>query len=416
MTSEAQLYVWIFLPGQGEPVVCGRFRHRTAPGGGQVGSFVYGRSYLARANALPLDPIALPLAEREFTTTHLSGWFPVLLDAGPDEWGRRLIERLHGPQDTLGYLLRARGQSVGALAFSPAPDVLPADHREPPRIGQLEHLLQLHRAVEDGASIADEDRELLLQGTSAGGARPKTTVEDGGRLWLAKFPSTRDRPDEVPVPIMEAALLDLAAACDIRVPRHRVVDVAEAPVLLVERFDRVRVGKGLYARLRYASARTVLWSRPDVQAYSYMGSYSNLARQMRVWERAPSEHLRELYRRIAFNCLVGNTDDHDCNTGFVAGDDDFFALSPAFDLTSRRATPRMFLAMGFGVEGAVVSMDNLLSESQLFGYGRDEAGELVRSMWKGIRRRLVPALVRHGCAEGSAAQALTDMPGQRLLG
>ena len=64
MTSEAQLYVWIFLPGEGEPVVCGRFTHRTGPGGGQVGSFVYGRSYLARANALPIDPIALPLADR----------------------------------------------------------------------------------------------------------------------------------------------------------------------------------------------------------------------------------------------------------------------------------------------------------------------------------------------------------------
>ncbi len=415
MTSESQVYVWIFLPGQTEPVVCGRFTHRSTPGGGHVGTFVYGKSYLARPNAVALDPVALPLIEREFSTTHLSGWFPVLLDAGPDEWGRRLIDRLHGPQDAMGYLLRARGQNVGALAFSAAPDVLPADHHEPPGIGQLEHLLQLHRAIEEGAAIADEDRELLLQGTSAGGARPKTTVEDGGRLWLAKFPSSRDNPDEPPVPMMEAALLGLARACDIRVPRHRVVHVGSSPVLLVERFDRTRAGKGRYARRRYASARTLLWSRPDVQSYSYMGSYTNLARQMRVWERAPSAHLLELYRRIAFNCLVGNTDDHDCNTGFVTDDDDFFALSPAFDLTARPATPRMFLAMGFGVEGAVVSLDNLLSESHLFGYSREQAHALVRSQWKTIKKKLVQELVRHGCGEALAVKALQALPGRFLV-
>jgi serine/threonine-protein kinase HipA len=135
-----------------------------------------------------------------------------------------------------------------------------------------------------------------------------------------------------------------------------------------------------------------------------------------VWERAPSEHLRELYRRIAFNCLVGNTDDHDCNTGLVANNDGFFELSPAFDLTARPATARMFLAMGFGLEGALVSLDNLLSESQVFGHGRHEAEELVREMWKNIKRRLVPALVRHGCDEALGVKALRNLPGHRLLG
>lgn len=410
MTSDAtSLFVWIHLPGQAEPVVCGRFTHRRA-GGREVGEFVYGRSYLARAEAVPLDPVVLPLQERVFLTSHLGGWFSALLDSGPDDWGRRLIEQMHGSQDTIGYLLHARGQNVGALAFSPAPDAPPPAAPATLGVEALERLLDVHRTVEQGEAVASEFRDLLLQGTSAGGARPKTTVEHEGRLWLAKFPSSRDRPEEPPVPLMEAALLTLAGRCDIRVPPHRVLDVAGAPVLLVERFDREPLPGGGQARWRYASARTLLWSRPEVQQYSFMGSYTNLARQMRVWERAPLKSIRELYRRIAFNCLVGNTDDHDRNTGFVAGPDGFFRLAPAFDLTTRPRTPRMYLALAFGSQGAEVSLANLLSEPGSFGYERDEAQEMILAQWRTIRASFVDELVGLGCPLRLAARAFEALP------
>ncbi|HUG26421.1 type II toxin-antitoxin system HipA family toxin [Piscinibacter sp.] len=415
MSSEAQVYVWIYLPGTTEPVVAGRFSHVRTAGGG-VGSFVYGKSYLGRPNAVPLDPVALPLHKKPFSTTHLSGWFSALLDAGPDDWGKRLIDRLHGPQETLGYLLLARGQSVGALAFSTDPSVPPLNHGHVPGIDSLERLFDLHRAIEAGESVADEDRDLLLQGTSAGGARPKTTIAHDAALWLAKFTSTSDNRDQPPVPTMEGALLTVAEACGIRVPRHRVVNVGDATVLLVERFDRERLADGRFARRRYVSARTVLWSRPEVQGYSYMGSYTNLARQMRVWERTPSEDIRELFRRIAFNCLVGNTDDHDCNTGFLADVHGFFSLSPAFDLTARPATPRMFLAMGFGENGGEVSWSNLLSEPEMFGYERDEAVDMVRSQWTIVQETVVDRMVVNGCNERLAVGALRAMPGNKLIG
>ncbi|WP_157266766.1 type II toxin-antitoxin system HipA family toxin [Azohydromonas aeria] len=411
MTSElaAQAFVWVHLPGQAEPVVCGRFTQRRTAGGA-VGEFVYGRSYLARSQALAIDPVALPLQAQVFTASHLSGWFAVLLDAGPDAWGRRLIDRLHGPQDPLGYLLHARGQSVGALGFSIAAD-RPPEAAQPPAIASLERLLELHRAIEAGEPVAPEDHDLLLQGTSAGGARPKTTVGHEGALWLAKFPSAADRPDRPPVPVLEAALLSVAASCGIRVPRHRVVRVGDAPVLLVERFDRQPLGDGRYSRVAYASARTLLWSRPEVQQYSFMGSYSNLAHRMREWERAPQEDIRELYRRIAFNCLVGNTDDHDLNTGFLSTGDGFFALSPAFDLTCRPRTPRMFLALGFGRDGAAVTLENLLSEPQAYGYEVAEAAGMVREQWDTIHSAVMEQLLRHGCPERLAAQVCAAMPG-----
>lgn len=416
MTSEAcETFVWVHLPGQAEPVVCGRFAHRATPAGVAVGEFVYGRSYLARSDALAIDPVALPLRAQPFSTSFLSGWFSVLLDAGPDAWGKRLIDRLHGPQDTLGYLLHARGQPVGALGFSPSADQ-PPGALETPGLGTLERLLDLHRAVEAGEPVAPQDHELLLQGTSAGGARPKTTVEHEGSLWLAKFPSALDPADQPPVPILEAALLSVAAACGLRVPRHRVVRVGSTPVLLVERFDRVPLAAGKYSRIAYASARTLLWSKPQVQQYAYMGSYNNLAHRMREWERLPREDIRELYRRIAFNCLVGNTDDHDLNTGFLSSGDGFFHLAPAFDLTCRPRTPRMFLAMGFGSEGAAVTLENLLSEPQAFHWAPGEAADMVREQWERIRASVLVHLLAHGCPQRLAEAVPAAMPGAAFFG
>uniref|UniRef100_UPI000835B6CC type II toxin-antitoxin system HipA family toxin n=1 Tax=Azohydromonas lata TaxID=45677 RepID=UPI000835B6CC len=416
MTSEAaEAFVWVHLPGQAEPVVCGRFAHRGTPAGVAVGEFVYGRSYLARPDALAIDPVALPLRVQPFTTSFLSGWFSVLLDGGPDAWGKRLIDRLHGLQDTLGYLLHARGQPVGALSFSPSAEQ-PPGAPQTPGLDTLERLLDLHRAVEAGEPVAAQDHELLLQGTSAGGARPKTTVEHEGSLWLAKFPSALDPADQPPVPVLEAALLSVAASCGLRVPRHRVVHVGRAPVLLVERFDRQRLADGRQGRMAYASARTLLWSRPEVQQYAYMGSYNNLAHRMREWERLPREDIRELYRRIAFNCLVGNTDDHDLNTGFLSSGDGFFALAPAFDLTCRPRTPRMFLAMGFGSEGTAVTLQNLLSEPQAFDWAPAEAADMVRQQWACIRASVAGQLAAHGCDEALAQPVPAAMPGAAFFG
>lgn len=408
------LWVWVYLPGQREPVLCGRYDRRENEAG-VVGAFTYGQSYLDRPNRLPIDPIALPLEPKRYETTALSGWFSVLLDAGPDAWGRRLIDRAIGVQDERGYLLNARGQTVGALAFSDSRETPPAyAHSTTPRT--LEYTLALHARVEAGESLSPEESVHLLGEAGSGGARPKLTLEDGGALWMVKGISVKDSAELAPVPCVEAALLTLADACDITVPRHCVRHIDGKPVLLVERFDRSPLGGGGFGRWRYASAQSIFWSNPEVAKYSFQGSYPNLARQLRVWERSPKRSVRELYRRVVFNALVGNTDDHDKNHGVVAGVDGEFVIAPAFDLTiSEKLGKRNYLALGFGAKGSEISLENLLSDCAVFGYTLAQAREIIDEQWKTISSSLLGALVANGSAEAAAARTVARIPGYTIF-
>jgi len=309
----SETWVWMHLPGAAEPTLCGVHRHD-----GRIGRFTYGRSYLSTPGAVPIDPVALALQEREYETSHLRGWFSALLDSGPDAWGQRIIDRSVGPQDQRGYLLHARGQPVGALTFSERRDTPPVQ-TPTTQVPTLAQTLALHARVEAGESLTAAEAARLIGEAGTGGARPKLTLEYDGALWLAKGVSVKDKDDYAPVPFVEAALLRLAGEVGIQAPRTELRIVDGRPVVLVERFDRHRVGAG-YARRRYASAQTLFWSAPEVARWSYTGSYINLARRMATWERSPESDIQELYRRIVFNALVGNLDDHDKNHGWVADD------------------------------------------------------------------------------------------------
>ncbi len=409
------LWVWIYLPDQTEPVLCGRFERRPTAAG-MLGAFTYGQSYLQRSNGLPIDPITLPLGAKRYETTALDGWFSVLLDAGPDAWGRRLIDQAIGAQDERGYLLNARGQTVGALAFSASRDTPPAQSHST-TAQTFAATLALHARVEAGESISPEESLQLLCEAGSGGVRPKLTLEDGNTLWLVKGVSNKDSAALAPVPCVEAALLTLAQDCQIRVPRHSVRQMGGQPVLLVERFDRKRLDESSFSRWRYASARSLFWSKPEVAKYSFQGSYTNLARQLRIWERLPSQSLRELYRRLVFNALVGNTDDHDKNHGVVADADNDFVLAPAFDLTiSENLGHRNQLAMAFGSEGSSITLTNLLSDCEVFGYTKAQARGIIDAQWTVLSQRLLETIVSYGSPEGHAVRTLARIPGYTLLG
>lgn len=404
----------MYLAGSTSPVLCGRFDLETTAASHSVGSFVYGRSYLARRDALAIDPILLPLEEKKFQTTALNGWFSALLDAGPDAWGKRIIEKAIGTQDQRGYLLNARGQPVGALGFSAERDTPPAP-ADATTQATLAETLQLHARVEAGEQLSAEESQQLLGEAGSGGARPKLTLEDDGKLWLVKGISIKDSEELSPVPCVEDALLTLAEACDITVPAHRVLHIGGQPAVLVERFDRTKVSGG-FARWRYASAQTIFWSKPEVAMYSFQGSYLNLARQLRVWERKPTESVRELYRRIVFNALVGNTDDHDKNHGVLAGPSGEFTLSPAFDLTiCSKPGPNNYLAMAFGEDGGRISVENLLSECAVFEYTKSEARDVIHDQWSVIDSRLKELVIKNGSSESAADRTLALMPGYSLF-
>lgn len=373
-TREA--WVWNWLPGLSGPVLCGRFQWAAVPGGARTGRFVYARSYLDHAGALPLDPVLLPLRDAEFKTADLGGIFGVLRDAGPDTWGRLLIDRLHGSQDDLGYLVRAQGERTGSIDFSEARDVPPLAPQALTGMDQLVQASRAIRSVEAGAEIPEDLLKVLALGTPSGGARPKFSLRLDGRVWLAKFPASAD-PSHLPsVPIQECAALDLAARCGIQVPEHRLVDIDGVPVLLVARFDRVGA-----TRLPYASARSVLWSNPEVQRYSFMGSYNNLARQLARWIREPGADRRSLYTRIAFNAATGNFDDHDLNHGVLFDPaTKSYRLSPMFDPVAVSPRVGRDLAMGFGEDGQHISLENLLSRPGDFGLDRAHAQDIVQQV------------------------------------
>lgn len=397
MTSETpgECFVYITLPGQTDPVTAGRFALAADRRGVPQGRFVYGRSYLERQDALPLDPVELKLGTRTYATSNLKGVFGALRDASPDYWGRRVIQRHLGQTQPgeIDYLLHSADDRAGALGFG-LNQVPPAPRRQ---FNQTLELAQV-QAIAD-AIVADEDvpdaaahlqvENLMLVGTSMGGARPKAVVEDEDGLWIAKF----NRPDDPwNSARVEHAMLKLARACGLETAESRVIGVAGRDVLLVKRFDRDRVDGG-YTRARMVSGLTLLQTEDTFQSRDKW-SYVFLVEELRRVCADPVRDAMELFRRMCFNALISNTDDHPRNHALIAKAKDW-RLSPAYDLTP--STPvsleRRDLAMSCGDMGRFANADNLVSQSGRFLLERADAmaltstmQEQVQSQWYGIAR------------------------------
>ena len=384
-----ECYVYIVLPGQTEFVTAGRFVLTTDRHDVPIGRFVYGRSYLARPDAVSVDPVGLSLTTGNFETRQLRGVFGALRDAGPDYWGRLVIER-HTGQAMLGeldYLLYAADNRTGALSFGL--------NREPPtprrRIATTLDLADLQRMAD--AIIADDElpidpdsrhaRLLLLAGTSMGGARPKAVVQDNDDLWVAKFNRPDDRWNHARV---EHAMLVLARECGLTAAESRVETVGDRDVLLVKRFDRERTGAG-YRRARFLSALTLLRA-DDTHHDRDKWSYALLAEELRRISSRPEQDSQELFRRMCFNALISNTDDHPRNHAVIALDTDW-GLSPAYDLTPSMpvSIERRDLALICGDMGRYAHRDNLLSQHTRFLIHRTDAEAVIRTMEQTVRNR-----------------------------
>lgn len=378
-------YVWVYLPGDLEPTVCGVFQLASTVAG-PTGSFLYGASYLKNKDAIALDPIALPLRQQQFFTTSNQGVFGSLLDALPDDWGRYVIDKVHGKQAfPVGYMLHTSGDAIGNLAFSPDPKSAPLHVRA---VGA--ESLELARSVlldmDAGKEVPSELVGRVRANTAMGGARPKLTIEKDGRLWLAKFPARNDDP-LLPVAKLEAAMLNLARVCGIESARAHVV---HGDVLLVERFDRGPVNEiGQSRRDGFLSART-LFESSGVR-YDYAGSYARLAVELGRYSCQASQDKVELFRRMVFNAVISNTDDHERNHGLIADDDPgSYRLSPAYDLVPRiHGTTTRYQAMIVGGVESAATKKNLLADCEVFGLDRAQAieafssiSELVRQNWR----------------------------------
>lgn len=331
MTSEAvgsykEAYVWIWLPDADTPVVAGLLSRD----GNQL-VFNYGRSYLARSDAVPLYAPELPLQGGAIPLLPGLGMPGCIRDASPDAWGRRvLINRKLGVRgagaanielDELSYLLETGSDRIGALDFQVSPT------RYVPRQTQqasLEELLSAAEKVERGVPLSSELDQALQHGTSLGGARPKVLIEDGERKFIAKFSASNDLYNVVKAEFIAmrlAAKVGLDAA-----PVHLTLALGK-DVLLIERFDRIRHGDQWHRRAM-VSALTMLELDEMMAAYA---SYEKLAVIIRYRFVNAKEALRELFGRIVFNILCGNTDDHARNhAAFWNGQN--LTLTPAYDI------------------------------------------------------------------------------------
>lgn len=399
MTSEC--FVYIALPGETEFVAAGRFRVDTDRHGVTTGRFVYGKSYLARNNAVPIDPIELKLAPAIYETRLLKGIFGALRDASPDYWGRRVIEKRAGnaPLGEIEYLLYSPDDRAGALGFGLGPDP-PAPRRQFNRTIDLQKLQDFaDRIIADEELPKDADaqqaQELLLEGTSMGGARPKAVVEDDGALWIAKFNRPDDKWNHARV---ERAMLELARASGIHTAETRLATVGDRDALLVKRFDRESAKNG-YHRARMLSALTLLRAE-DSHTDRSKWSYLLLAEELRRISSKPKIDAPELFKRMCFNALISNSDDHPRNHAVIAMDNTW-RLSPAYDLTPspQISLDHRDLALACGDMGRYAHADNLHSQSPRFLVNADEADAIIDAMEQCVKVRWYEIARREGVSE-----------------
>ena len=339
------------------------------------------------ANALPLDPIALPLREQLFRTTLTQGFFGVFRDSIPDDWGRHVASKLYGSgfQTLFDYLWLPTADRMGALAFGRTPS---EPIREKPLLlwSDVETTVYLDaiRKLDSDKPLTPAEQTVAMvfgAATSAGGVRPKFTTQKGDALWLAKLNRQSDRFNEVRV---EAAMLDLARACGIEVPDHHVERIHGQDVLLVKRFDRSVTRAGVL-RHRMVSAGTVFQADEALARSSFTGSYPRLARELARWTVTGDEDRRQLFRRIAFNALTSGTDDHERNHALVA-EAVHYRLSPAFDLVPQPGhTAKRYLALIIGDYGSLAIRENLLSRANLFQLTSQSANDIISEIQQTVR-------------------------------
>ncbi len=333
MTSNNQYseaYVWIWLPNETNPIVAGKLE---ADNGNLL--FNYGKSYLERANdkkpAIPIYEPELPLKAGTLSLLEGLSLPGCIRDGAPDAWGRRVIINkklgLKGADtdttvlDELTYLLESGSDRIGALDFQLSPsEYEPRSATNVP----LEELLDSAARVEKGVPLTPELDIALYHGTAIGGARPKALVEDDNKKYVAKFSSSTDIYSVVKAEFIAMRLADIVG---LNVAPVKLAIAANRDVLLIERFDRENIEQG-WARKSMVSALT-LFGLDDMMAR--YASYETLAEIIRYRFTDPKDTLKELFSRLVFNILCGNTDDHARNhAAFWNGKE--LTLTPAYDI------------------------------------------------------------------------------------
>lgn len=365
--------------------------------GKESATFEYDKMWLSNPNRFSFDPL-LTLTHGAFHTTADKALFGALGDSAPDRWGRVLMrraERRRAEQtgetprtlQEIDYLLMVNDEArQGALRFSDhegGPFLATQDAAKIPPLIDLPRLLSAAEHVANDTDSSEDLRLLLAPGSSLGGARPKASVRDkDGHLCIAKFPH---KDDEINTVLWEAVALTLAEKAGIDVPVWRVETILEKPVLLLRRFDRIK-----NTRIPFLSAMSML-SAKDNEMHSYL----EIADALRRFGAAAKEDQQALWRRIVFNILIANTDDHLRNHAFLHAGPNGWRLSPAYDLNPvpTDVKPRI-LSTAITEDDATGDIDLALQMAPHFGLNAINAKATVDDVrtaiasWRNVAARL----------------------------
>ena len=360
-----QLSIWC-LANPAQPRLVGELALQY---GGRGVTLRYAASWRESGFALSED---LPLTDELFVPKEKDTAVGAVDDARPDRWGERIIRKFEvSPRmSVLEYLLFVGDDRYGALGVSRAvAHYAPWQQSPMPKIDSLDEMAQVVRKVLTNEPVPEAQRRLIRPGASLGGARPKSLVEIDGDAWLVKF----SEGEEIDTPLVEHATMQLARLCGVNTADTRVFTVGSGHAVTVRRFDRVnRFGK---ARIHAVSSNVAL------KATGNELSYVSLAQLLR--RVAPAAAIAgqqaQLFRRMVFNILIDNTDDHEKNHALLRQPDGSYLLAPAFDVVPS-AQGLGYQAMAIGEQGTVSSLANALSSARLFGLKDSAARQIVGSI------------------------------------
>ena len=363
--------------------------------GSESSTFIYDENWLRNPQAFAIQP-DMPLSRNGYHIPAEKGSLPgSIRDGAPDRWGRKLIVRAMQKQQEpipiteIGFLISLDDVSrIGALRYRIKGDNgflrSPSDHSIPPLM-TIPCLMNAANTVQTGMATADDLDLLLGRGSPLGGARPKSAVLDEDRTFaIAKFPKVDDNRNIAAGEVLSA---QLAARAGINTSMARLLRVDGKPVSLIRRFDRSANG----SRTHFISAMTMIGARDGED-----GTYTDMALAIRRFSAEPIQDLHELFRRIAYNILGTNLDDHLRNHAFLHDSSrQKWRLSPAYDMNPVPITEKSrHLATWISESGNEAALDNLMEVCQDFSLKPDTARAVVREVaevtrqWRGIGRHI----------------------------
>jgi serine/threonine-protein kinase HipA len=382
-TPQDTLYLWSLVQPT-DPTLIGELKLVRS---NQGVSLRYVSSWLQSGFALSED---LPLIDQEFIPVDKATAVGAIDDARPDRWGEQVIRILDKPPrlSLLEFLYFAGDDRFGALGVSTSNTEYSPRRQGPlPTLQDADQIQELVRKILANEPVPEMEKRLISPGVSLGGAKPKALIDIQGEQWVVKF-SAGEPAD---VPLIEHATMTLASLAKIHVAETQAIRLADGHAVAIKRFDR-RNG----ARLHCLSAHVAL--RAAAERFGYPELAQLLRRRGVTSQDLYVADMRELFRRMVFNILIDNTDDHEKNHALMMTDAQHYALAPAFDvLPSGQALG--FQQMRVGEAEADSTIDNALSMAQFFGLDARQAANEVRTV-----ARVVDGWKQHFEAQGVTAR------------